>query len=498
MHQSHLAGCDKAPLDFTLFDAPAGAFRAWSTCKTQWEDMNPANGQYYFNGLDNLLNALHIKGINDVFINLGSTPNWISSNPTDTVCDRANVDGHPPGMCDPPTDLNPDGTGTDLAWRTFITALLAHVTASGYSSNHAHLQFYSIWDEFHRSDTVNTQTCFPPGSPTGDLPCSFRGTFAQMLRMTQDLRCIVEGHPNDPITATSLTCGTSNYAQIGMDPAALIMEGDAGGENFDNGSQPMQNYLFCNDSPPPNSMCNYGSAGYDATDVISGHSYFAMGKVPEHDMSAIAQEERVDPNWGTSKAKIYITGEGGWGKNANPDGTPSVPDPNLQAAYVARWYLMLLIEDVQRGYWYAWDGSDNNGSGGLWSPISADFPPLECTTADPNIGGYYCTGAIAYMQTVDWLSGATTTTATCPGGCLSPKSGVFALNLTRSGGYQATIMWDSSSVTACSNPQCGNTAIPNTPSFAVSQWRDVAGNTHSGAPASLGASPIIMENMTPP
>ena len=96
MHQLHLAGCNDAPLNFTLFDAPAGAFRAWSTCHTQWQAMNPANGQYDFAGLDNLLNALHIKGIDDAFISLGSTPNWISSNPTDLDCDRANVNGQPP------------------------------------------------------------------------------------------------------------------------------------------------------------------------------------------------------------------------------------------------------------------------------------------------------------------------------------------------------------------------------------------------------------------
>ena len=118
MHQSHVAGCDSAPLDFPLFDAPAGTFRIWGTCKTQWADMNPASNSFDFTGLDELLAALKIKGINDVFISLGSTPNWISSNPTDTVCDRANVNGELPGMCDPPTDLKSDGSGTDPAWRS--------------------------------------------------------------------------------------------------------------------------------------------------------------------------------------------------------------------------------------------------------------------------------------------------------------------------------------------------------------------------------------------
>ena len=492
MHQSHLVGCDPA-LPFTLFDAPAGSMRIWSTCKTEWADMDMGNGQYNFAGLDNVLAALKIKNADtDAFINLGSTPNWISSNPGDLNCDRANVNGEPPGMCDPPTDLNRDGTGTDLAWRSFATALLTHVTAAGYASSHAHLQFYSIWDEFHRSDSVGTATCVPPGSAQG-LPCSYRGTFAQMLRMTQDLRCIVEGHTSDPITATGLTCGTASYAKIGIDPTAQIMEGDAGGSPLDDGNTTMQNYLFCNANPPANSLCNYGNAGYAATDVISGHSYFNHGAVPEDLMQYVAAEQALDP----THAKVFIDGEGSWGKNADLNGDPSVDDPALEAAYVPRWYLAMLILSVQRAYWFGWDETGNSGSGGLWSPVSVNFPPLQCTTPDGNIGGFYCSGAIAYIQTVNWLSGATPTIATCPESCTNPNSGVFTLNLTRSGGYQAQVIWDSAPVASCSNPQCGSTPLV-APPFTVVQWRDAAGNTHNGTPTTVGASPIIIENMAAP
>ena len=456
--------------------------------------MDVGNGQYDFTGLDEVLSALKIKNADiDAFINLGSTPNWVSSNPGDLNCDRANVNGEPPGMCDPPSDLNRDGTGTDQAWRSFVTALLKHVTAPDYSPSHAHIQFYSIWDEFHRSDSVGTASCVPPGSAQG-LSCSYRGTFAQMLRMTQDLRCIVEGHTSDPITATGLTCGTANYAQTGIDPTAQIMEGDAGGSPLDNGNTTMQNYLFCNANPPANSMCNYGKLGYTATDVISGHSYFDHGLLPEDLMQYVAAEQALDSN----KEKIYIDGEGSWGKNADPKGDPSVSDPALQAAYVARWYLAMLILKVPRAYWFAWDESGNDGSGGLWSPVTVNFPPLQCTTADTASDGYYCSGGIAYIQTVNWLSGATSTVATCPGFCTNPSPGVFTLNLTRSGGYQAQIVWDSTPVSSCSNPQCGSTPLTVTPPFTVAEWRDVAGVTHPGTPNMVGASPIIIENMASP
>lgn len=496
MQQTHFAGCDSGSLAFPLFDVPAGTFRDFGGCNTHWATMNPAANTYDFSGLDILLAALGSRGINDVFIQLGDTPPWISSNPQDPNCDQANVDGLPPGMCDPPTDLDATpgsglGDGTDLAWRSFVTALLQHITAPGYSSTHAHIQIYSIWDEFHRSDTVNTDTCGLPG--VGQPTCSYRGTFAQMLRMTQDLRCIVEGHSSDPITATNLTCGTSGYVASGLDPKAMITEGDAGGFFGGNGNATMQNYLYCNANPPPGSMCNYGTAGSAATDIISGHSYFSRG-VPESLMPEIAAEmAMLSP---ADRKKPYITGEGSWGKNER-NGNPSVSSPELQAAFIVRWYTDLLILGVSRGYWFAWDEFEPLGAGGLWSPTSITFPPLDCTTPDPFIGGFDCSGAIAYKQLVTWLSGATLVTATCPGQCANPAHGVFVVNVTRSGGYQAQLQWDSSPTSTCSNPQCGSTSMA-APPFAATQWRDVMGKTHSGSPSAVGASPIIIENMAPP
>jgi hypothetical protein len=493
VHQAHYQGCDKAPWDFPLFDVPAGAYRDYGACDTLWAQMNPASGSFEFKGLDTLYSALYAQGVNDVFIVLGNTPTWISSNPTDGLCDQANEYGLPPGMCDPPSDLNADGTGTDLAWRSFVTALLQHVTASGYSSTHAHIQMYEIWDEFQRSDSINDVTCTvpQPGSPG----CTYRGTFAQMLRMTQDLRCIVEGHASDPITALNTTCGQDpTMPARGLDPTALVTEGDAGGEPLHHGNQVMQNYLYCNNSPPAGSLCNYGDAGSASTDIISGHSYFTNGQVPEDLMSYIAGQQALLSS--ADAAKPYITGEGSWGHNVTASGSPAISDPGLQAAMVTRWYMALLMLGVNRGYWYAWDESQTHGSGGLWSPTSLTFPPLECTET-ATIGGFDCTGDIAYRQTVNWIAGATVGTFTCPGSCTNPSPGVFTLNLTRAGGYQAQILWDSTAVSSCANVQCGSTAVPPL-SFTAAQWRDLGGNTHTGAPADVGAAPVIIENMPPP
>lgn len=491
MNQTHYAGCESGYFAFPLFDAPVGAYRNFGGCGTLWADMNPAPNTFDFSRLDILFGALKQKGIDDVLITLGNVPNWISSNPTDLLCDQAAIDRLPPGMCDPPKDLNRDGTGTDLAWRTFATALLNHVTSSSYSGTHAHIGFYEIWNEYPRSDTLNsTFTCHcPTGQKNCANPgqsCAYRGTFAQMLRMTQDLRCIVEGHPDDPITATGQTCGSAGYSAIGLDPTAVVAEGNAGGVLGGGDNSTMQNYLYCNNNPPAGSLCNYGSAGSAATDVIIGHSYF--NQIPEDLLHGISAQKAMLTT--TDAAKPYFTGEGSWGHNSNVD------DPGLQAAYVPRWYLVLLMAGVQRGYWFAWDEFEQGGTGGMWAPASQNFPPEECTTPDTGASGFYCGGGIAYIQTVNWLDGATVVDFNCPGTCPQAYPGVFTFNLTRDGGYQAQIAWDSSAGAPCQNVVCGSTSF-TAPPFAT-QWRDVAGNTHAGAPTTIGAAPIIIENMPRP
>ena len=69
--------------------------------------------------LDNVLAAYKTAGINDILYTLWRVPKWASSQPADTTCDYANLGPSFTGECDLPADLNADGTGTDLIWRTW-------------------------------------------------------------------------------------------------------------------------------------------------------------------------------------------------------------------------------------------------------------------------------------------------------------------------------------------------------------------------------------------
>lgn len=560
MNQVHLtgpanSGCDTGSPHIAFTSAPIGAFRDWDTCATQWPNLEPSPGQYNFTGLDTVLADAQAAGVNDVMMEIGRVPNW-ANNKLDYLCDASNTEQ--PGFCDPPTDLDKTpgsglGDGTDATFRAFATALLQHISDPTYLQTHAPVTYIEIFEEFHRSDTVggvptltgtvsisgpditsvsgsqftgalpgdvmviggasyavssvspdgtslvlsssptiqNTTTSFAMSgchNPANGIACSWRGTFAQMLRMLQDLRCLAKGNSSDPITALNSTCGSAGYGTTGIYPSLQVSVGNAGPDpNFDNGAKVMANFLYCNQSPSPASQCNYGSAGSAATDMIGGHAYFNTG-LPEDVLRWIVSQ--VGLFSAPDKAKPYFIGEGGWGSNTH------VTDPGLQAAFVPRWYLSLWMTGlVQRGYWWSWEQAGASGIGGLWSP-EALTSGSQCLVLDPN-GGYYCTGGIAYKEMVDWLAGAAITGFTCPGGCSNLRNGVFQLTLTRPNGYQASVIWDSSPVQSCGNAQCGS-SLPPSATFAISQWRDVAGNTHTGAPSAVGAAPIIVENMAPP
>ena len=95
-------------------------------------------------------------------------------------------------------------------------------------------------------------------------------------------------------------------------------------------------------------------------------------------------------------AKPYYTGEGSWGRNQ------PWPTPPLMPAFAPRWWAVLLLSHVDRGYWDTWDEWQGNGTGDPHRFLLRRWNARPLT----QIGGFYCNGDIAYMQTVDWLSGA--------------------------------------------------------------------------------------------
>jgi hypothetical protein len=153
--------------------------------------------------------------------------------------------------------------------------------------------------------------------------------------------------------------------------------------------------------------------------------------------------------------------EGGWGY-ANKG---AITDPNLRAAFVARDYLLHWSMGISRFYWYSWD--------------------------DPNIGTLFTPGtpqsqaAIAYQQVYNWIHGAVLTQPCSDNGAASPYSAIYTCELTRTGGSQFIVVWNTE----------GN-SVYTAPSNYL-HYRDLSGNVFSvpsNHQVSIGLKPILLEN----
>jgi hypothetical protein len=510
-HQDHILSMNPAeqPADIGF-----GTFRTWDTGCCQWYQIEKTQGQYTFTGADTILEELYGPGIgiNDVLMTFGvGVPKFYSSNSTDKNC------AYSAGICDAPVDVAMDGTGTDAHWIAFLQSAVAHFSDHTYLQNHAHVLYYELFNEFDRSTKVNNDTaCLSSNGNEGS--CQFQGTFSQLLRMQEDARCVIQGvgviHGQNGVT-----CAESGINPQGIDPAATVIAGNVEGADPNTQRVVLQNFLYCNASPPTNSQCNWGvnngksNWGALADPVIVLHYYFANSiTIPEGIINRIYQQRATLQT--AELTKPYFAGEGSWlGNNTQTD-------PGLSAGFTARWWLSLLLAQnfatvnpgPIRGYWYNWDGGDNPGDnpvgiGGLWStsywafnpppnPIPPPISYLSCET--PENGGYICTGGTAAKQIISWLVGQTWVTASCPTSCTNPTQGVFKIDISNpASSYQAEIAWDSTVHSqACSlytHPEvCGNTSY-TAPGY-VTQYRDLAGGTHTSVPKVIGAEPIIAEN----
>ncbi len=300
---------------------PFGSLRLWDT-DTRWQQMNPASGVFDFSTLDAYLALAHAHAVTDVVLVLGGTPNWISSDPSNAVCDYSSTAA---GSCAPPSDLNSDGTGSDQAWRSFIYQLgfhLATLDAAGYSRVTA----FEMWNEFSRSTE------------------SWTGSQAQMVRMSQDAYCILKGAGT--IAATGEKCGAQVFRipAVGLAPQSLVVSPSAQAS-----------------SPDINVLGAYFSStgAIAATDVIATHNY-------TYGSRCCASAEALGAQWQALKAMLPAgasglpawSTEGSWGDTASKE-----PDSDMQSAYVARAYLLGWSLGYQRMYWYAW----GNSWGRLWS-----------------------------------------------------------------------------------------------------------------------------------
>jgi hypothetical protein len=217
----------------------------------------------------------------------------------------------------------------------------------------------------------------------------------------------------------------------------------------------------------------YAEGGTTDFDVITVHGYPNVGEddVPE----AIVGFKSV--NTKLLMASLGLANKLFWDDESSWGGTNSNPDLLFRAAFASRSLLEHWSVGSTRFYWYAYDSP---AWGTLWSP-----------------GGVNEDG-MAYYYTYKWMIGATMP-APCTQNGGTTYAAIYTCTLTRSGGYQALAVWDTTE--PCSQTG-GCPTHPYTPPAGVTytQYRDIFGNVTSisGDSVPIGAEPILLETSNPP
>jgi hypothetical protein len=145
-----------------------GTLRLWDT-DTGWADVNLAAGVYDWTTFDSWIAAAQSHQVTDLLYTFGKVPAWASSKPFDSTCDYG------PGECDPPKDLNADGTGTDQHWKDFVTAIATRAAGQ--------VRYWELWNE-------------------PNIVSRWTGTNAQLVRMAADARSIIRSIDSNAIMLT--------------------------------------------------------------------------------------------------------------------------------------------------------------------------------------------------------------------------------------------------------------------------------------------------------
>jgi len=196
------------------------------------------------------------------------------------------------------------------------------------------------------------------------------------------------------------------------------------------------------------------AGGGPYVDVIGLHGYVA---IPEDLATRIDATTADMAQYGQSGKPIFIT-EGGWENNPYPT--------TEQPGFTFRHHLAALSRPVTKQYLYSFDLQ------------------VEGNLYDSNTG-QLTTGGTAYQLYYNWLVG---TTMTQPCQAQSPGSAIWSCTFSRSGGYQAEAIWN----TSLPWGQTTNVTIP----AQYIQYRDLYGNVNTiqNNQVPIGFDPIWLEN----
>lgn len=196
------------------------------------------------------------------------------------------------------------------------------------------------------------------------------------------------------------------------------------------------------------------AGGGKYVDVIAWHSYASYTNKPAAPPERVASEietlRALMAKYGVSDLPLWDT-EGSWGTNT------SLPDPQQQADWLVRWYLIQFSYGVARVYWYQWD---NPKVGTLWTATNGLTP-----------AGH------AFVELHHLLDGATGSTP-----CVPASGSIWTCDLFK-GSTKIRAVWSTS----------GPASFSNYAGF--SEYTDLAGTAHQvhGQPVTVDSTPLFFQ-----
>ncbi len=315
----------KPPLAWPTF--PIGTIRMNST-ETRWSDIDTCQGcAYDFTILDQWRNLYQEHEVGNpagdyqIIFTFSSVPQYISSNPSDG-CNFVSTSGHQPGSCDPPTDVNADGTGTDATFTNFVTALAQHVNGDGLPNVH----YWEMWNE--------------PNDIT-----LWNGSVQQLARMAQDARCVIIGTNCNSLTTYTATAIDPTAQMLTPPPVTSTDETDTALNS------------------PSGWLAAYLPVGGQYADIIAYHGYVEPGD-PVEGVLTLAQTIEPAATAANFPSKPIWDTELGYS-------SADVCDQDVQAGWLAKAYLLQAGVGIQRVAWFEY-GASNVGSLTVDGPGTAE------------------------------------------------------------------------------------------------------------------------------
>lgn len=513
-----------------------GMIRVWDS-GAQWSNIQSQPSSDYtdataFNWtpLQTLLGNAYKNGVTTAVYTMSRTPQFAlamsgdcTSNPKQPACDaRCNyygtgkqfVGAGSPGQCYPPADLNPDGTGTDQTWKNWVTALANEAVSLCKSNNAACIKYYEVWNEIDRNNqgypfpgsSYAAPYMFGSSAPSNSGN-AYYGSFAQIVRMTQDARCIILGRQslrskrgvpfaidNENGPGVPGSC----IQERGIEPDAQIVA-PSSHPVAQEGLNVISNIFYC-DVPgtttgAPN-WCNTGDDGAQAFDVMNWHmkpgneadgfneevemekQYCAVEGGCNGATGILRREEQHKPFFNDEAG--YRGASAGW----SSPGVNLTGNPDMQASFIARYALTQWSLGISNFDWYDYDldsvliGNGVNGSG----PQAGDPALAWSTVANWMVGRSM---SIFGKKTQCSITPGTTTQWTC--------------FLSGPHHFIGKVIWDIGNYGCNADSYQGDdcTTYAYFPSSHWHAYRDLWGHEYAispGGSVQIGNLPILLED----